>query len=158
MATVNTLTPIPHSASALAPESSAIRVIVVDDTPSMLQALTFIMGRDPRLEIVGKAMNGAAAVSLATTQHPDLIVMDVTMPVMNGLAAAVRIKRLCPSTRIIMVSADDHVQTALAAMDCGADGFIPKRNFHRDYHRHIRRLFPAQTIGDGSPAAPVGNV
>lgn len=118
-----------------------VRTLVVDDLAGMAETMSSILGAHPWIHVVGRATNGLTAIRTARAEVPDLIVMDMNMPVMNGLKAAMHIKQRLPETKIIIVSSDDDAEIALAAMDCGADGFIPKANFARVYDWHVRRLF-----------------
>lgn len=118
-----------------------IRALVVDDRPDMRETMSSILCLHPWVHVIGTANDGLAAVKVATSDMPDLIVMDVSMPVMNGLKATMHIKQRRPGTRIILVSSDDDPEIALAAMDCGADGFIPKSQIAGKRDWHIKRLF-----------------
>jgi CheY-like chemotaxis protein len=118
----------------------SVRTLVVDDAPGILQVFSSVLSADPRIELAGTAANGLAAVTLARTVRPDLIFMDVNMPVMSGLKAAMHIKERVPATKIVLMSADHDPAIALAAMDCGADGFLPKSRW-ANYAWHVYRLF-----------------
>jgi DNA-binding NarL/FixJ family response regulator len=118
-----------------------IRTLVVDDMAGMAETMSSILGAHRWIHVVGRANNGLAAIKVALVEVPDLIVMDLHMPVMNGLKATMHIKQRLPETRVILVSSDDDAEIALAAMDCGADGFIPKAKFAGKCDWHIRRLF-----------------
>lgn len=117
-----------------------VRTLLVDDVPAMLEMFWTVLGANPQIELVGTASNGLAAVACAQAQHPDLILMDINMPEMDGLKAAMHIKTRMPETKIILMSADDDPDVARAAMDCGADGFIPKGCWAH-YACHVQRLF-----------------
>jgi len=150
MATANQL----HTHDQLAANAVVpyIRTLVVDDMPAMAETISSIVDMHPWVHVVGTAENGLAAVRMALVEIPDLVIMDVNMPVMDGLKAAMHIRQRLPQTRVIIVSSDDDPEIALAAMDCGADGFIPKANLVRKRDWHIRRLFgdeayPLQTFG-----------
>jgi DNA-binding NarL/FixJ family response regulator len=80
-------------------------------------------------------------VELVDALRPDLVVMDVNMPVMNGFLATMEIKNLLPDARIIVVSADDDPEVASTALESGADDFIPKANIEM-LKFHVARLFP----------------
>lgn len=118
----------------------SVRTLLVDDTPAMLQTLSALLNADQRIEIVGTAANGLAAVEMAQSERPDLVLMDINMPKMDGLKAAMHIKRRFPETRILLMSADDDPGIALAAVNCGADGFVPKSQW-RHCRWHVERLF-----------------
>jgi DNA-binding NarL/FixJ family response regulator len=140
MATLNTFTAKPTHPPVPGPFPRGVRTLIVNDTPAILDVLSTILRGDPRINVVGAASNGLAAVALAQAQRPDLILMDINMPRMNGLKATMHIKRRLPKTKILLMSAEGDPNIALAAMDCGADGFIPKQRWS-DYAWHVRRLF-----------------
>ena len=118
-----------------------IRTLVVDDTPTMSVVLSAVLSENPWINVIGMQHDGLSAIKVALAERPDLIIMDLNMPVMNGLKATMHIKQRLPETRVILVSSDDDPDIALAAIDCGADGFIPKASFIRKRNWHIRRLF-----------------
>ncbi len=118
-----------------------VRTLVVDDMPAMSIVLSAVLSENPWVHVIGTERDGLSAIKTALVERPDLIVMDLNMPVMNGLKATMHIKQRLPETRILLVSSDDNPEIALAALDCGADGFIPKASFTRKRDWHIRRLF-----------------
>ncbi len=118
-----------------------VRTLVVDDRPAMSLAVSAILAEHPWINVIGNERDGLSAVKTALTERPDLIVMDLNMPVMNGLKATMHIKQRLPETRVLIMSSDDDPEIALAAMDCGADGFIPKASLTKKRDWHIRRLF-----------------
>ena len=83
----------------------AARVLVVDDHEIFLQGLVLLLNRDERLEVVGTATNGADAVRLAAEIRPDVVLLDVVMPGMDGYAAAEAMRDHVPDTAIVLVSA-----------------------------------------------------
>jgi two-component system chemotaxis response regulator CheY len=80
-------------------------VLIVDDSPYVRQALCDLFKREADFEVCGEAENGKEAIARAQELHPDLIVLDLSMPVMNGLDAARELKRLMPTVPLIMYSA-----------------------------------------------------
>jgi DNA-binding NarL/FixJ family response regulator len=81
------------------------RVLVVDDDPLYAEAATAILGTDGRIEVVGRAANGQEAVERALALQPDVVLMDINMPVLDGIAATRRLRRALPSARVVLVSA-----------------------------------------------------
>ncbi len=106
----------------------AIRVLVVDDSGFFRRRVKEILESDPMLEVVGLAENGEQAVEAAKNLKPDVITMDIEMPVMDGITATRKIMQLSP-TPIIMFSSltTDGAKATLEALDAGAVDFLPKR-------------------------------
>lgn len=110
-----------------------VRVLIVDDSAFYRAQLARIIGAEADLEVVGQASNGREAVDLATRLKPDLITMDVEMPVLDGIGATREIMRSVPA-RIVMLSAFTAAgaEATLNALDAGAVDFITKRALHGD--------------------------
>jgi DNA-binding NarL/FixJ family response regulator len=101
------------------------RVLVVDDTASIRTEIRLLL-EDAGLEVVGEADHGAEGVMLARELRPDVVVMDVRMPILDGIAATGYITRELPDTRVIVFSAFDDEELAGAARAAGAAGFLVK--------------------------------
>lgn len=102
------------------------RVLIVDDDPLVRSALTLMLGGQPDLEVVGEAPDGRAALAACEALAPDVVLMDIRMPVLGGLEATRELHRQPHPPRVIVLTtfdADEHVVGALAA---GADGFLLK--------------------------------
>lgn len=106
--------------------SNACRVLVVDDTPDIRLVLGALLGVEKTLEVIGEARNGREAVEFAEAHQPDVVVLDVAMPVMTGLEAIPEIKRVSPSTSIVMYSAHGTDETRAQALALGAAHFVQK--------------------------------
>ncbi len=104
-----------------------IRILIVDDSLFFRRALREVFSSDPRLEVVGEASNGRQAVLKACELKPDIMTMDVEMPIMDGISAVRRITERCP-TAILMLSAltKAGAEATLDALDAGAVDFFPK--------------------------------
>jgi CheY-like chemotaxis protein len=103
----------------------AARVLVVDDTPSMRTEIRHLL-EDAGLIVIGEAGQGAEGVMLARELQPDVVVMDVRMPILDGIAATGYITRELPGTRVIVFSAFEDQELAGAARAAGAAGFLTK--------------------------------
>jgi DNA-binding NarL/FixJ family response regulator len=104
-----------------------IRVLVVDDEALVRSGIRLIAEAAEDIEVVGEAADGAAAVALTRTQRPDVVLMDVHMPAMNGLEAASRILRATDETvRVLMLTTFDRDEYVYEALKAGASGFLLK--------------------------------
>jgi DNA-binding NarL/FixJ family response regulator len=116
-------------ADALAPETEALnqlRVLLVDDDPDMRALLEIMLAEDGRFAVVGHASDGAEAVRLAAAEQPDVVVLDLQMPGMDGLTALPLLRKRLPRARIVVVSAFPDPLTLADAMQRGVDGYIDK--------------------------------
>ena len=107
----------------------SIRVIVVDDQAMVREGFAALLGAQEDNEVVGQAENGAIAVQLAATYRPDVVLMDVRMPVMDGLEAARRILAETPepeTTHVLMLTTFDVDDYVYDALRLGASGFLLK--------------------------------
>ncbi|MFI8361783.1 response regulator [Streptomyces sp. NPDC085612] len=103
-----------------------IRVLIADDQPLVRRGLALILGPDPEFEVVGEAEDGAQAVELARSLRPDVVVMDIRMPVLDGVGATEELARILPDTRVLALSTFDMDEYVVAALRAGAYGFLPK--------------------------------
>lgn len=99
-----------------------MRIIIADDEPLMRQGLRLLLDGAEGIAVVGEASNGREAVSLISTERPDVALMDIRMPIMDGIEAV----KLVPNTPVIMLTAFDTDQFVLDAMRAGAVGFLLK--------------------------------
>jgi DNA-binding NarL/FixJ family response regulator len=105
---------------------SRARVVVADDHDLTRAGLRFILAQDTRLELVGEARDGREAVALATTLQPDLVLMDLRMPGMDGLQATRALREACPMTSVLILSMFEDADLLLEAMKAGAAGYVLK--------------------------------
>ncbi|WP_411103967.1 response regulator [Streptomyces sp. cmx-4-9] len=103
-----------------------IRVLIADDQPLVRRGLALILGPDPEFQVVGEAEDGARAVALARQLRPDVVVMDIRMPVLDGVGATAELARTLPQTRVLALSTFDMDEYVVAALRAGAYGFLPK--------------------------------
>lgn len=123
--------------------TAKIRVLVVDDSLFFRRRITEILQRDPLIEVVGHASNGLEAVTAAHKLNPDVITMDVEMPVMDGIKAVKRIMMESPKP-IIMLSAFTHegAKATLSALEAGAVDYLPKPQIGDDSLENIVKQLP----------------
>lgn len=107
-------------------DSRPLSILIVEDHDAFALTLATVLGTDPRLEIVDRAADGRAGIDLAVRHQPDVVLMDIYMPNLDGIEATREITSLLPETVVVVLSssdADDDVRRALAA---GARSFLPK--------------------------------
>lgn len=117
-----------------------IRVLLADDEPLVRAGIRAVLAADPEFEVVAEAENGRVAVELATAHRPDVVLLDIVMPVLDGLGAAAELTRTLPDVGVLMLttfSADEHIAAALAG---GARGFLLKTGDPRDLFAGIRAV------------------
>ncbi|MGO2748352.1 response regulator [Microbacterium sp.] len=148
----------------------SIRVLVVDDDPLVRTALSHFVSRDPEIEVIGQAESGREAIDFVEKDRPDVVMMDVQMPEMNGIEATGAITARWPDVRILAVTTLDGSDTVLPMLSAGASGYLLKDSSAesilagvREVHsgasslspkiasmliRHVRDEAPSQTGSD----------
>lgn len=121
----------------------ALRVLVVDDHPLFRYGLSAALAAAPDVEVVGEASGGGAAVSLAASLHPDVVVMDLNMPDLGGIEATRRIVAHDPGVRVLVLTMFDDDDSVFAAMRAGALGYLLKAS------RPTQVLRAVRSVGDG---------
>ena len=104
----------------------SIRVVVADDHPVVRTGVVMMLGSDPSIEVVGEATDGGEAVALAQQHQPDLVLMDLQMPKMDGVEATRAILDANPSTNILILTTYDTDRSIVAAIEAGAAGYLLK--------------------------------
>jgi DNA-binding NarL/FixJ family response regulator len=123
-----------------------ITIMLADDHELMCEGCRMMLELENDFEVVGEARNGRQAVELAKRLHPDVALMDIAMPSLNGLEATRQIRHACPATKVLIFSChrdDVYVQTAT---ESGAAGFILKQNPTQDVCRAIREVHQGKTF------------
>ncbi|MDP9485675.1 MAG: response regulator transcription factor [Actinomycetota bacterium] len=123
-----------------------IRVLVADDHPVFRYGMRAILGAEPDTEIVGEAVDGEEAVILAAELDPDVILMDINMPGVNGIEATRRILEASPQTGILMLTMFEDDASIFAAMRAGARGYVLKGADGEETVRAIRSVAGGEAI------------
>lgn len=129
-----------------------IKVMIVDDHAVMRDGVRALIGYQADIEIVGEAEDGREAVARALELRPDVVVMDIGMPVMDGLEATRRIARKLPATKVLMLTQRDTREYVLTAIKAGASGFIPKRALGSELMAALRTIHGGGSYLDPSVA------
>jgi DNA-binding NarL/FixJ family response regulator len=114
-----------------------VRVLIADDQRLFAEALEAILSTDGRISVVGRAANGEAAVELARDERPDVVLMDIAMPVMDGIAATEAIRDAAPQTRVIVLTGSESPADVSRARAAGAAGYVTKDQIAGDLVRAI---------------------
>jgi DNA-binding NarL/FixJ family response regulator len=114
-----------------------VRVVIADDQRLFAEALEAILSSDGRIDIVGRAADGRSAVDLAVEHAPDVVLMDIAMPVMDGIDATRRIRAELPDTRVVVLTGSAATQDVDRARTAGATGYVTKDQIAGDLVRAI---------------------
>jgi two-component system, NarL family, response regulator LiaR len=112
--------------AAVTTQQDRIRVLIADDHRMFAEALEAILATDTRLSVAGHAGDGAEAVRLALTTRPDVILMDIAMPVMDGLQATKQIRKNWPTACVLMLTGSNSRSDVDSAREAGAAGYVTK--------------------------------
>jgi DNA-binding NarL/FixJ family response regulator len=124
----------------------AIRVAIADDQRLFANGLARIIGVQPDMEVVGEANTGEEAVSLCLEVEPDVVLMDLSMPVMDGVSATRKILSLSPRTRVLILTVHTDDVHVFQGIKAGAQGYILKDCTPEDLTRAIRTVYAGDTI------------
>lgn len=103
-----------------------IRVLLVDDHPLVLDGIRSRIEQDPSIEVIGEGNNGEEALQLAQEKKPDIVLMDISMPVLNGIEAAERFSAEQPDVKLLMLTMHDNKEYITKVLKAGAKGYILK--------------------------------
>ncbi len=123
-----------------------LRVLVADDHPVFRHGITTLLRATPDMEPVGEATTGEAAIALAEHLQPDIILMDIKMPGVNGIEATRRIVQTSPQARILIVTMFEDDASVFSAMRAGARGYVLKDAEQEDLLRAIRAVGRGEAI------------
>jgi len=117
-----------------------ISIMLVEDHTVVREGIRLMLKLEPDLEVIGEALNGRAAITMAMELVPDVILMDIAMPQLNGLEATRQLVKALPATRIIILSAHCDDAYVKSAVDAGAAGFLLKQDSAHDVCKAIREV------------------
>jgi two-component system, NarL family, nitrate/nitrite response regulator NarL len=117
-----------------------MRVLIVDDEPLFVEMVQVLLESEEGLEVVGTAADGKRGVELAVTLDPDVVVMDVSMPVMNGIDATREIRERNPNACVLILTGGSNIAEIDDARKAGASGYLTKDRIANDLVLEIRSL------------------
>lgn len=136
-------------------EDETISVVIADDHTLVREGTKQMLEGQPGIEIVGEASDGEQAVRLAETLKPDVILMDIAMPVLNGIEATRRIKQEWPRISVLVLTAYDDDQYIDALLDAGAAGYLMKSVSAEELARSVRAVAEGESVLHPDVAAKV---
>ncbi len=117
-----------------------LRILLAEDHETVREGVKMIVNAQPDMEVVGEAANGQIAVVLTKDLQPDIVVMDVTMPEMNGLKATERLRNVCPDTKILMLTRHTEEGYLQELLRAGASGYVLKQSVATELINGIRAV------------------
>ena len=127
--------------------SRGLRVLVVDDTPEARMLVGFLLDEEPTWEVVGEAANGIEAIERAHATRPDLVLIDMSMPRMDGLEALPRLRRILPDALLVLLTAFPVADLRGQAVACGADACLDKVDMAVTLLPALRSLVEEHRVG-----------
>src|SRR6201984_2604385 len=124
-------------------DTSSVRVLVVEDSEPFRRFICSMLGKRPELQIIGEVSDGLEAVQRGEELQPDLILLDIGLPSLNGIDAARRIRKVAPHSKILFVSQESSTDVAQEALGLGALGYVVKAYAGREL------LVAVEAVGQG---------
>ena len=128
----------PNSSLVAGPAATPIRLVLVDDHPVFLEGLAETLARQRDLEIVACTTRSEELLSLWSRHRPDLVLLDLALPGLDGVAVLKKLRALHPGARVLMLTSSEDQDNALAALDAGAAGYVTKRSGYGELVGAIR--------------------
>lgn len=123
-----------------------IRVLIADDHPLVRDSFKMHLEKQPDIEIIGEAEDGEMAVQLAGKLMPDVIIMDISMPKMNGIEATMKIKSQWPNIEVLVLTVHDDTEHILKILEAGATGYLTKKILGNRLIHAIRAVVSGESI------------
>jgi DNA-binding NarL/FixJ family response regulator len=127
-------------------EPQETRILLVDDHPLVRRALRDILEREPDLSVIGEAGDGRQAVDMTAEHQPDIVIMDISMPVLNGVEATKQIKAANPLTSVLILTVHTDVETIFSILQAGASGYLVKSIFGPEVIHTIRAVMDGDMV------------
>jgi len=123
-----------------------IRIVLADDHPLMRQAIRMWLEKQQDLEVVAEASNGKEAIDIATMLQPDIVIMDISMPKMNGMEATRQIISRCPNTEILVLTVHTDMEHIHGILQAGASGYLTKNVSGEEVVHAVRAVYSGENV------------
>jgi DNA-binding NarL/FixJ family response regulator len=121
-------------------------VLLADDHPLVLKALKSELEKEPDFKVIAEANNGEEAIRLATELSPDVVIMDIGMPKLNGIEATRKIKTVCPNMIVLVLTVYDDAEHILGVLEAGADGYLTKNVLGEQIVQAVRSIIAGEAV------------
>jgi two-component system response regulator DegU len=127
-------------------ETRQTRILLVDDHPLVRRALRDILDKEPDFTVVGEAADGRQAIQMTQEHQPDIVIMDISMPVLNGVEATKQIKVSSPLTSVLILTVHTDLETIFSILQAGASGYLVKSIFGPEVIHTIRAVMDGDMV------------
>jgi len=127
-------------------EKREVRILLVDDHPLVRRALRDILVKEPDFVVVGEAPDGRQAIEMTQEHNPDVVIMDISMPVLNGVEATKQIKAANPLTSVLILTVHTDLETIFSILQAGASGYLVKSVFGPEVIHTIRAVMDGDMV------------
>ena len=125
---------------------AAVRILVVDDFETFRQFVVELLGKRPELQVVGEASDGLEALQMAVELRPDLILLDIGLPSLNGIEVARQMRGLVPESKIIFLSQESSADVVQEALSLSARGYVTKTKAPADLFAAVEAVLSGKTF------------
>jgi len=129
---------------AMTPVIMAIKVFLADDHAVLRDGLRYILEAQPDIKVIGNAADGRTAVQQVQQLHPDVVLMDISMPALNGIEATQHIHADCPATQVVILSIHATSEHIFRALQAGARGYVLKESAGKEVVKAVRTVYAGQ--------------
>ena len=134
-----------------------INIVLADDHVLVRNGIKAMLESDNQIEVIGEASNGAEALATSKELKPDILVLDIRMPEMNGLEAAARLKEFSPATKAVILSMHDSEEYVLQALDAGAFGYLLKDTDRNEFLKALKQVYSGNKYFSGAVSNVLAN-
>jgi DNA-binding NarL/FixJ family response regulator len=136
---------------------SKINIVLADDHVLVRNGIKAMLESDSQIEVVGEASNGVEALATSRALRPDIVVLDIRMPEMNGLEAAAKLKDYAPDTKAVILSMHDSEEYVLQALDAGAYGYLLKDTDRHEFLKALKQVHAGNKYFSGAVSNVLAN-
>lgn len=134
-----------------------INIVLADDHVLVRNGIKAMLESDADIDVIGEANNGVEALETARKLHPDILVLDIRMPEMNGLEAAAKLGAYSPDTRAVILSMHDSEEYVLQALDAGAYGYLLKDTDRNEFIKALKQIYNGNKYFSGAVSNVLAN-